>query len=267
MLDLELLRANRTFRLVFPFAVLLAFVALSRNVAFRGPAARRVSLAELEKATEHVPFLTLYGRDGRHFRFHAPDGRVFLVDHKEVQPLLDAAAFSAREGVGLFVTIKGGAITIADPSVVSEWARRRGVDGPLPAREPALPVARHTTQSEPTLLVLTSDGDWDDDDLARLDRVLNDWLSAERPGVEDDDALPEAERPRLWYDAANSARDFKTIIVRARNFRDAWCEPLARRLAAEFPFLWRMDVGDRPGPVIRGVGPSPPGGTPSDFVD
>ncbi|MDR3639607.1 MAG: hypothetical protein P4L84_37750 [Isosphaeraceae bacterium] len=275
MLDLELLRANRTVRLVFPFAVLLAFLWLSRNGARPISAPQRVSLDGLERATEHLPFLTLFGRQGRHYRFHAPDGRVFLVDHSEVQPVLEALPFTVQDGVGVFVKCKGGKLTVPDPRVMSEWVGRHGVEGPMPAeaigaatgRNRILPVVRHVTESEPELLVLTSDGDWTGKDLARLNTVLNDWLATERPGAEDGKPLPVADRPRLWYDAANSARDLKTIVVRAQNFEDAWCEPLARRLGLEYPFLWQLDVGDKPGPVLRGTNDASHPSTTTEVVD
>lgn len=273
MLDLEILRANRAFRVMFPLVVLLVFVWLSRQNVVRGHVPKRVSLAELEKATKGVPFLTLFGRDGRDYRFQAPDGRTFLVDRREVQPLLDASMYPVREGVGLFVTIKDGKIAVPDPKVTTEWVRRHGFSGPLPNRiltvQPnkrrTLPVVRRTKQSEPTLLVLTSDGDWTGEDLERLDAVLNDWLETECPA--DDTNEPEGERPHLWYDEANSARDLKTIVIRARHFQDAWCEPLAKRLGTEYPFLWQMDVGAKPGPVFRSTDIPAPSARPDEVVD
>ena len=265
MIDLELLRASRTFRIVFPIVVLLAFLWLSRNNAMRDPTPPRVSLAELERATQHLPFVTLLGRDGPHYRFQTPDGRAFLVARSEVQPALDAALPSVDAGIGLFVKIEAGKVTVPDPRVMAEWYERHGPspDGAVGAasqRKRTLPVVRHTNEDEPTLLVLTSDGDWTDDDLTRLDAVLKDWANTQCPGRADDEPLPESERPRLWYDQAQSGQDRKTIVILARNFCDEWCEPLARRLGVEYPFLWQMDVGAKPGPLRpRAVpAPSPP---------
>ena len=214
---------------------------------------RRVTLAQLEKETKGEPFLTYFGVEGDHHRFQTEDGRVFQVARGE-WTMPAPMSFPTSAGMGLFVTVKDGKVRIPDPAAMSEWVRRRGLDRPDPLDMPAfeghrrdpLPVARYDTSSEPAELVLTSDGDWSREDLGRLDDVLAAWLRDERPGRERDADLPDDQRPLLRFDKDRSAADLKTIVVRARRFRSEWCESLAARLAREFPFLWTLEVGEKP---------------------
>src|SRR5262249_272114 len=105
-----------------------------------------------------------------------------------------------------------------------------------------LPVVRHDDAPEPPMLVLTSDGDWSEKDLARLDSVLDHWLRNEWPGRMP--AGAKADRPpSLRYVPDESAPALKAIGLHARNFHGQWCEALADRLVREFPFLWKLEVG------------------------
>jgi hypothetical protein len=110
-----------------------------------------------------------------------------------------------------------------------------------------LPVVRRDTSPEPKLLLLSSDGEWTNEELGRLDDVLDTWLEAECPERKQNQDKPPDHRPWLRSDPEKSAEDRKTILIRAGNFKNTWCESLGRRLAKEFPFLWELEVGEEPG--------------------
>ena len=236
-------------RLAIP--ILIVLVWASRSFHRGDDSVQRVTLAQLENATKDQLFITYQGIEGGHHRFRTEDGRFFLVDHHElhlpVAPPVD-------QGIGLFVKIQGGKLTVPDPKKMAAWAQGHGFnqydsdDSPVVTRTPPrrMAVVRHDSAPEPASLILTSDGDWSNEDLARLDSVLDDWLRNEWQGRMP--AGAKDDRPAsLRYAPDESAADRKTIVIRAKNFNGQWCEALAGRLVREFPFLWQLEVG-RPEP-------------------
>jgi hypothetical protein len=232
-------------RLAIPILVVVVWAVRSHYPG--GARVRHVSLEQLETATKDQLFITYQGIERGFHRFRTEDGRVFLVDrhelHVPVAPPVD-------QGIGLFVKIQGGKMTVPDPEKMAAWAQSGGFAQHgwddlseverIPPRH--LPVVRHDDAPEPTMLVLTSDGDWSEKDLARLESVLDDWLRNEWPGrmpAEAKDDHPAS----LRFAPEESAADLKTIVIRARNFHGLWCEALADRLVREFPFLWKLEVG------------------------
>ena len=105
-------------------------------------------------------------------------------------------------------------------------------------------MLRHDTSPEPRVLVLSSGGEWTDDDLGKLDGVLETWLETEAPERKDAKSQSDEDRPRLRSDPAKSTPDRMNVVIQARNFKNAWCEALGVRLAKEFPFLWQLEVGE-----------------------
>jgi hypothetical protein len=232
-------------RLAIP--ALLIMVWVSRIPQRGGHPMERVTLAQLEAATKGQLFITYQGLEQDHHRFQTEDGRVFRVRRDELDVPM---APPTGAGIGLFVTIEGGKMRTPDPRKMAEWARRRGLDGFDPsdmaafegARPTRMPVVRHRDSPEPDVLILTSDGDWSDADLGRLDHVLAAWIREEWPGRRKVGTSREPA-PLLRYDKSGSAADRKTIVVRAEHFNGLWCEALADRLIREFPFLWKLEVG------------------------
>jgi hypothetical protein len=109
-----------------------------------------------------------------------------------------------------------------------------------------LPVIRYDTSPEPKLLTLTSDGEWTNEELTRLDDVLEDWLEKESPERKALEKIPDESRPWLGCNPQKSAEDRKTIVIQAEHFKSTWCESLGRRLVKEYSFLWQMEVGEQP---------------------
>lgn len=201
---------------------------------------KRVSLKELEEATLADPFVLYCGADPECHHFKACDGSEFLLARTEWN-LLPVMPYDA--GNALFLSIIGGKIKMADASAVRDWQKRfPALSKPSASPKWRLPVMRYDRSAQPSLLILTSDGDWED--LERLDAVLNDWLVQDCPAGGKGAAGRAA--PRLWFDRENSSGDLKTILVRTENFEAGWCESLAERLGTEFPFLWHLDVGYDP---------------------
>ena len=215
-----------------------------------GPGSRRATIAELERATAGDPFLQYLGVDGRGHRFRTLDGRAFLVARdgfklpESIRATLDVAH---RRGAALFVTIRGGEVCIPNPAAVAAWVKRQRPDEEddpdvTPPAPRALPIVRHDASAEPAILVLTSDGDWTDADLARLDEVLASWLRND--GLIPDD--PEAPRPSLVHQPGRSASDRKRIVLGAEGVPSGHLESLASWLGLEFPFLRALEVGQPP---------------------
>jgi hypothetical protein len=110
-----------------------------------------------------------------------------------------------------------------------------------------LPVVRHDTSPEPKLLVLTSAGDWRDEDIQRLDDVLEAWIETECPERKKNQEEPSENRPWLRSDPEKSTPDRMSVMIQAENFKNTWCESLGRRLLKEFPFLWQLETGEELG--------------------
>jgi hypothetical protein len=219
--------------------------------------ARRVSLAELERATKDQPFINYCGTEGNDHRFETQAGVVFLVSRDELKDL-EKPLFSfprSGEGVRLFVTIRDGKVQVSDARKAADWLKRQepGDSGPDQQAEPAiaapalnkeLPVVRHDTSPEPKLLVVSSAGEWTDADLARLDEVLKTWIETECPERKNLAEQDPEDRPWLRSDPAKSSPDRITVAIQAENFKSIWCESLGRRLVQEFPFLWQLETGE-----------------------
>jgi hypothetical protein len=141
-------------------------------------------------------------------------------------------------------------VSVPDPQKLAEWEKHHDAAGAAGGQATSgevvkeLPVVRHDTSPEPKVLVLSSSGDWSDEEISRLDGVLEDWLETESPGRDEAKTKPDDARPRLRSDPAKSTPDRMSIVIQARHFKNAWCESLGIRLAQEYPFLWQLEVGE-----------------------
>ena len=232
--------------------VVLALVGIGVYLRYPGLFPRRVTLDELGRATEDFAYINYCGTQGNEHRFETPTGRVYLVSRDELKDL-DPPLFTFARGeqdVRLHVRVKDGKVGVPDPQKLAEWQKNHG-PAAAPNAQPAageivkeLPVLRHDTSPEPRVLVLSSGGEWTDEDLSKLDGVLETWLETEAPERKDAKSQSDEDRPRLRSDPAKSTPDRMNVVIQARNFKNAWCEALGIRLAKEFPFLWQLEVGE-----------------------
>lgn len=236
--------------------IILALVGVVVIYRYGFSFARRVSLAELERATKLQPFINYCGTEGNDHRFETQAGQVFLVSRDELQDLeKPLISFPRSQGLRLFVTIKDGKVRVPDAQKAASGLKPQetGDSSPEQQADPAiaagavakeLPVVRHDTSPEPKLLVVTSAGEWTDADLARLDVVLKTWIETECPDRKKLEELDPEDRPWLRSDPTKSSPDRITVAIQAENFKSIWCESLGRRLVQEFPFLWQLETGE-----------------------
>ncbi len=217
--------------------------------------ARRVSLAELEQATNHLSYISYCGTEGNDHRFETQAGAAYLVSRDELQDLeKPLISFPRSRGLSLLVTIRDGKVQVPDAQKAAGLKQQEvGDSSPDQQAAPAiaaaavakeLPVVRHDTSPEPKLLVVTSAGEWTDADLARLDVVLKTWIETECPDRKKLEELDPEDRPWLRSDPTRSSPDRITVAIQAENFKSIWCESLGRRLVQEFPFLWQLETGE-----------------------
>jgi hypothetical protein len=233
------------------FLAVLLLVGVGVYVHYPGLFPRRVTLAELEQATRDFAYINYCGTEGDDHRFETPAGKAFLVVRDELKAL-EPPLFTfprSEQDLRLHVRVKDGKVIVPDPQKLAEWEKNHGAAAAAGGQAPPgevvkeLPVVRHDTSPEPKILVLSSGGDWTDEEISRLDGVLEDWLENEAPG-RDEKAKPDGDRPRLRSDPAKSTPDRMIVVIRAQHFKNAWCEPLGVRLAKEYPFLWQLEVGE-----------------------
>src|SRR3954447_7451197 len=169
--------------------VVLALVGIGVSVRYPGLFPRRVTLTELEQATKDFAYIDYCGIQGNDHRFETPAGKAFLVSRDELKDL-EAPLFTfprSDQDVRLQVKVKDGKVGVPDPQKLADWAKSHQ-DAAAPGGQAAggeivkeLPVLRHDTSPEPRVLVLSSGGEWTDEELSRLDGVLETWLETEAP--------------------------------------------------------------------------------------
>jgi hypothetical protein len=229
----------------------LALVGAGMLVRYPGLFPRRVTLAELERETKDYAYLNYCGTEGKDHVFETVAGRVYLVSRDELKGL-EPPLFTfekGEQGVRMHVMVKDGKVGVPDPQKLAEWEKNHPQAAPnAPPAAGAvvkeLPVVRHDTSPEPKVLVLWSGGDWTDQDIGRLDGVLEDWLETEAPDRKDAKSQADEARPWLRSDPARSTPERMSVVIQARHFKNAWCEALGARLAKEYPFLWQLEVGE-----------------------
>ena len=104
-------------RLAPPLLIALALALTAGCAHPPNDGTRRVTLAELQKETQHLPFFSYTGSDEAFHHFSTDEGQHYKVERKE---WAGAPPHPPANGDRIYITFRGGFLVPADPAAVEQ---------------------------------------------------------------------------------------------------------------------------------------------------